>query len=206
MHSHELSRNCWLITQEVGRWLAQQDELTRALHQTAVETIQTCTDSPMEAFLIEFEAEYPLLLNNWGRKYIEEKAEGFLNLEFIELSAIFAVFYEEFNSRYFASSLPRYRVKVLHNIPVPESLDARLESIQVNFDRRDIAILYDGWPEDMLGCLVRLMAYIRVGGQRSALEDELRRLQTLGAPTPDEVDRLKRVGWRMFSTSPWSVS
>jgi hypothetical protein len=86
MHSQELNRNCWLITTTVGRWLTEQNKLTRAFHQTAVETIQMCTDAPIEAFLIEFEGKYPALFDGYGRRYIKDKAKGFLSVEFVELS------------------------------------------------------------------------------------------------------------------------
>jgi hypothetical protein len=206
MHPQELSRNCWLITTAVGRWLAQQDELTRALHQTAVETIQMCTDAPMEAFLIGFEGEYPVLFDSYGRRYIKDKAKGFLSVEFVELSAVFSVLYEEFNGRFFEGSLPPYRVKIMHNIPVPRSRDTSPESAHVSIERQEIAIQYDGCPNHMLGWLVRFMAYIRIGAERAALEDELHRLRGVGAPTPDEVYRLEKAGWRMLSISPWSAS
>ena len=92
MHHQELSRNCWLILNAVGRWLAEKDELTRALHQTAVETIQMAGCAPMGAFLIEIEAQYPLLFEDHGRTYLENKADAFLSSEFIELSALFCAF------------------------------------------------------------------------------------------------------------------
>jgi hypothetical protein len=205
MHSQELSQNCCQITKTVGRWLAEQDELTSALHQVAVETIQMAGDAPMGAFLTTFEANYPLLFEDCGRRYIESKADAFLSSEFTELSALFSVFYEEFNGRFFEGSLPRYRVKVMHDIPKPESPDTSVESIQVSVDRREIALQYNGWPENMLGWLVRFMAYIRIG-EGSALQAELDRLRRVGAPTPDEVDRLERAGWTMYAASPWSVS
>ncbi len=186
MHPQELSRNCWLITTAVGRWLTQQDELTRALHQTAVETIQMCTDAPMEAFLIGFEGEYPVLFNSYGRRYIKNKAKGFLSVEFVELSEILSVLYEEFNGRFFEGSLPRYRVKVMHNIPVPTSRDTSVESTHVSIERQEIAIQYDGWPNHMLRQLVRFMAYIRIGDEPAALERELDRLRRVGAPTLDD--------------------
>ena len=206
MHAQELSRDCWLITTAVGRWLTEQDELTRALHQTAVETIQMCTDAPMEAFLIGFEGEYPVLFNSYGRRYIKNKAKGFLSVEFVELSEILSVLYEEFNCRFFEGRLPRYRVKVMHNIPVPRSRDTSPESAQVSMERQEIAIQYNGWPNHMLGRLVGFMAYIRIGGEPAALEHELDRLRRVGAPTPDEVYRLEKAGWRMYCGSPWSVS
>ena len=53
--------------------MTEQDELTRALHQTAVETIQMCTDAPMEAFLIEFEAAYPVLFNTMAEDILKTK-------------------------------------------------------------------------------------------------------------------------------------
>ena len=142
MHSQELSRNCWLILKTVGRWLAEQDELTRALHHVAVETIQMAGDAPMGAFLTEFEAQYPVLLDDYGRRHIESKADAFLSSEFAELSALFCVFYAEFNCRYFQGSLPRYWVKVMHNIPIPEPPDPSL-AYQVSVGRREIAIEYN---------------------------------------------------------------
>ena len=129
-----------------------------------------------------------------------------MSVEFVELSAVFFVLYEEFNGRFFEGSLPPYRVKVMHSIPVPRSRDTSPESSQVSIERQEIAILYNGWPNHMLGRLVRFMAYIRIGGERAALEDELHRLRVVGAPTPEEVDRLEKAGWRMLSASPWPAS
>lgn len=206
MHFQELSRNCWLIVTAVGRWLAEQDELTCALHQVAVETIQTVGDAPMGAFLTEFEAQYPVLFEDYGRRHIESKADAFLSSEFVELSALFSVFYEEFNVRYFEGSLPRYWVRVMHNVPIPEPPDPSL-SYHVSVGRREIAIEYNGWPHYMLAYLLKFMASIRTGVARDAvIETELRRLQKIGAPTQDEVHRLQESGWKMFSAAPWCVS
>ena len=129
-----------------------------------------------------------------------------MSVEFVELSAVFSVLYEEFNIRFFEGSLPPYRVKVMHNIPVPRSRDTSPESAQVSMERQEIAILYNGWPNHMLGRLVGFMAYIRIGGEPAALEHELDRLRGAGAPTSDEVDRLAKAGWTMYCGSPWSVS
>ena len=160
----------------------------------------------MGAFLTEFEAQYPLMFEDCGRRYIENKADAFLSSEFKELSALFCVFYEEFNGRYFDGSLPRYWVRVMHNIPIPEPPDPSL-SYQVRVGRQEIAIEYNGWPEDMLASLVRFMGYVRTGVARdAAFESELRRLQRIGAPTPDVVGRLRECGWKIFSASPWCVS
>ena len=94
----------------------------------------------------------------------------------------------------------------MHNIPIPEPPDTSL-SYQVSVDRREIAIEYNGWPEDMLASLVRFMAYVHTGVERdAAFEHELHRLRRIGAPTQDEVDRLGKSGWKVFSASPWRVS
>jgi hypothetical protein len=74
----------------------------------------------------------------------------------------------------------------MHNIPVPRSRDTSVESAQVSIERQEIAIQYNGWPNHMLGLLVRFMAYIRIGGEPAALEHELDRLRRVGAPTLDE--------------------
>ena len=67
-------------------------------------------------------------------------------------------------------------------------------------------MLYNGRPEEMVGWLVLFMAYISVGGNRDALEDELHKLGNSGPLTPDEIDRMREAGWTMFCVSPWLVA
>src|SRR5579862_2245924 len=160
-HSHALSRNCRLIMSTVSRWLAHQDDLVRALHHTAVETIQMCTDAPIDAFLIGFEAEHPRLFKTYGRECIKDEAQAFLSLEFTELSVVFTALFEELNCHSFAGRLPSYRVKVMHDIPAVGSFAKCLEQ-QVSIEQREIAIQYNGWPEDMVRWLTTFMEYVRI--------------------------------------------
>jgi hypothetical protein len=208
MNSRELSRNCQLIIKLVAHWLSTQDELTRATHHAAVETVQIAEFGCIDTFVMEFEDQYPLLWNTYGRNYIEQKATAFFSSEFLELSVLFSGLFEEFNYRFFETCLPSYRVKVVHGLP-----DWKFywdEQVVYEIDtshRKELTIQYNSWPESMIAHLVNLMAHVHVGlACDETFRSELKKLRVAGAPTSDEVWRLKEVGWTPLSASAWSLS
>ena len=183
MDRQELNRYCWLITSTVERWLVNKDELTKALHATAVETIRIAPDVNLDAFLHIFKLHHSHLVERYGKKVIREEAKRFLSSDFSELSTLFAFFYEEFNKCYFAGDLPPFRVSIRHRSYRASSSPNTLEAAHLRRGRREIALVYNGWPEAMLALFIRVMAFVRTGFRHGApLDAELCRLHTLGAP------------------------
>ena len=193
MDAKDLSSICQMMTAIVEHWLSNEDELTYALHKAALETIDIAGFAPMGAFIINFGAENELFVEDFGRREIEDRADAFLRSEFYELSLLFSGLYDDFNRRYFDGWLPACHVKVIHSLPCPDYPTPEPMASEINFDRRDVAIQYDGKHEYMVSRLVTLMAYLRVGlDNDSALKQELKRLTRRGAPTPNEVQRLQK--------------
>jgi hypothetical protein len=191
MTTQEIMRNCWLIMRTAGRWLADQDELTRAIHQVTVEAVQDSTEATLDLVLFCFELDYPRIWKTYGKGKIERTAAAFLGSEFEPMSILFNVFYAEFNLRYFGGRLAPFRVKVMHNIPLPPN--PRDYAIS-NIDKceRQMSVVYSGWPQAMLGYSLRLMVLIQTKCQRDAFfESELARLSHMGAPTEERLRRLK---------------
>jgi hypothetical protein len=205
MNRQEVMRNCWLIVNTAGRWLAKQDDLTKTVHQVTVEAIQDATEAPLDLVLYCFEQDYPRMWKTYGKAKIERVAAAFLDSEFEPMSTLFDVLYAEFNTRYFAGRLAPYRVKVMHNIPFPSNpRDYTISCIDKSEER--LSLVYDGWPEEMLAWLLRLMAHIQTVYQGVIFENELARLSKIGAPTQETVARLKETGWNFLSTVPWYTS
>jgi hypothetical protein len=86
-------------------------------------------------FLVEFEAEYPLM---WDGA-IEDKAEAFFRSDFRESSILFSGLDEEFNHRFFEGLQP-YRVKVMRNAPIPDCPDEEPLSPEIDFNRKEVRI------------------------------------------------------------------
>ena len=205
-NTYELSKYCWLITQAAEQWLAEQDELTCTIHQVAVGEVQADADASLRFLLSSFRLFYPSMWRAYGRETITIRAAAFLASELAPLSMLLSAFYYEFNVRWFGGSLPAYRVKVMHNVPMPEKPENYTISC-VDTCRRELSVVYCGRPADMVAWLLRLMAHVRTGRWgKKAFENELDRLSKMSAPTQDNVERLQEAGWAFYSTAPWFAS
>jgi hypothetical protein len=192
MNATELNRICQITSVIVDYWLSNQDELIRGFHIAALETIAIAGFVPMGAFVTSFRHADSVLLEDFGRREIEERADVFLRSEFQELSPVFAGLYADFNRRYFDGWLPSCHVRIMHSLPWFDE-PVRPMMSEIDMDRRELALQYNGHHDYMVGRLIELMAYLRVGlDNREALKRELDRLSLMGAPTPDEVKKLSK--------------
>jgi hypothetical protein len=190
-----------MIFSAVSHWLERQDELTCAIHRVVVEEIQGSRDAPLSCVLHALRLDYPLLWHEHCGASIKARVAELFSVEFDDLSILFTGLFDEFNIRYFARSLPGYRVRIMHNVPLLEPASP-FDAIQER--EREIVFSYDGWPHFMVAWLLHLMALIRSRGEgETALQRELDRLRQLGAPTTEAVDLLVAGGWTPLSSPPW---
>jgi hypothetical protein len=71
--------------------------------------------------------------------------------------------------------------------------EAKLTSNLARVDEklREIILVYDGWPEEMVSLLIDTMAHIAAGSDaESGWQEELVRLYELGAPARQRVEEL----------------
>jgi hypothetical protein len=207
MQGEELSRLCRLIISTVATWLAGQDDLTCAIHRVVVDTIQWACDAPPTVVIRTLIDEHPQIRADYDTWSVGARVHSFLGSEFTALSDLFTAFYEEFNLRFFGSRLPDYRVKVMHDIPVPQQPYTAETICKAEIRPDALLIQYNCWPEDMISRLVHLMAHIQTDCSHGPLwQEELSRLSGAGAPTDAEVKRLKTARWTPISASPWLPS
>lgn len=150
----------------VGSWLAKQDRLTRQLHELAVFCIQCCGEATAPMIVECFCDQYPEEANRYGEKALRDFAHNLLQREIDGLSEFFTASYNEFNLSLFQGQLPAYRLRVLHNVPDQWPVrEAGLTEIDVK--SAQIMIHYNGWPEDMIEWLLKLMARVSSMGNIS---------------------------------------
>jgi hypothetical protein len=203
MEIEELSRVCELLEKTTESWLAQQDDLTRAIHRLAVDEIQAGNGAPVW-LVIEYLYKYhPEALSDCPAA-VAARVHALLSSEFNELSQLFSGLYQEFNIKYFGGALPVYRVRVMHSIPPPLPPYADGQICQWHIGQQELSIEYDGWPEEMIARLVHLMTHIQIRcSHDTSFEGALSKAHELGAPLDRDAARLRRVraAWKSDCTS-----
>jgi len=215
MEINELGHMCQNVLASAVAWRQEQGELMQAIHSSTLFVIHEEGEARRESVMEALREEYSDLLLGYSEAETGAAVREFLESEFSDLSGIFAKLYAEFNERYFAWRLPAHRVIVMHAAP-----GAKLKSNLALVDEqlREIVIVYDGRPEEMVSLLLDTMAHIAAGADaESAWQKELARLYDLGAPTRRRVEELDdavewpcerarccvpkdRLGWQLRAT------
>jgi len=183
MKRFELDRLCRSITDVVAVWLSHQEEITRAVHRIIVAAIQAGGEAPPLYVIQDLHDEYPDGWPDYCEAAVALQAIEILKSEFTPLSNLFSEFYNDFNVRYFGGSLPPSRVRVVHNLPLPDRPRTAEDVCARGIADGEILLHYNGWPDNMLECLVHLMAHLKVGPAHGAEFDALMaNANMLGAP------------------------
>ena len=188
MEIDELGQVCQKIFASAVAWRQEQDELTQAIHSSTIFVIHDDGEACLESVLDALNEEYSGLLLEYTESEISSAVREFLGSEFGDLSSIFTELYADLNERYFAWRLPAHRVVVMHAAP-----EAKVKSNLARVDEqlREIVIVYDGRPEEMVSLLIDTIAHIAAGPDaKSGWQEELARLYELGAPTRQRVEEL----------------
>jgi hypothetical protein len=184
----ELGQLCQNILASAVTWRQRQSELIKAIHSSTLFVIHEEGEASLESVMDALREEYSDLLLGYSEAETGSAVRELFDSECSDLSGIFAKLYAEFNEHYFAGRLPTHRVVVMHAAP-----EAKVKSnfARVDEQLREIIIVYDGRPEEMISLLIDTMAHIATGPDaKSNWQQELDRLYDLGAPTRQKVEEL----------------
>jgi hypothetical protein len=198
----ELNGVCDEVSSTVVEWLSRQDDVTKAIHRTVIDIIQDFGDADVDVVMKCLRIDHPNILDDYCECSVYARVRAFLRTEFKELSAVFSKRFDDYNIRYFGNSLPRYRVAVMRNLLVPRQIETPFVRYDINVRLRKIAMSYNGWPEEMLSMLLDRMCRLRTGASdEAAWGTEMNRLLSIGAPTYEAVDSLRKTGWPLVRSA-----
>jgi hypothetical protein len=126
--------------------------------------------------------ERPDLLEHFPRLEIEARAAALFASDLPAESERFQALFSEFNSTYFAGSLPEYRVQVMYAIDDPEDNSCPSAGI-IDAEERVIRLRISHDENLMVGSLLYEMAHAATNGEHGTeWVTEMKRLHRLGAP------------------------
>jgi hypothetical protein len=169
-------------------WRENQSALIQAIHSSTLYVIHGVGEASLEPVIKALDEEDSGVQLDYSRSEIGSAVQELFDSEFLVLSGIFTKLFSDLKGHYFAGRLEVHRVIVMHAAP-----EAKLTSNLARVDEklREIILVYDGWPEEMVSLLIDTMAHIAAGSDaESGWQEELVRLYELGAPARQRVEEL----------------
>jgi hypothetical protein len=192
MNDCELLYLCRRILAVAVQWREAQDEVLRSVHSAAI-AVRQLGQVSRTSVIDCLRQDSPGLWNSYSEEYITTSVATLLSTTVRSLSALFSGLYVEFNSRYFAGTLPTLSVRVTysathgpHNVP----------RVYAN----EIELGYNGWPEEMVALLLESMTLFAVNYDEKRWAREIDRFRFSGVPVRDNLDDRPITKW------PWERS
>jgi hypothetical protein len=148
------------VTDIADAWYRTRKEPDTSLLDTIAYLTEEEDDVRAPAVVSVACESFPDLDRAYGQEALMHCVDQLFTSEFVELSEIYTVLFNDLNIRHFQGALPPYHVRVIGKAPKGSS-EHCFEPTDIDIRGRQLRIHFNGVPEEMVDWLMTLMLRVQ---------------------------------------------